>query len=140
MNLAQNPHCRSLVNVSLETHLRSLNPFQKTFRNFVQNSAPKTCELDPAPTSLLMELLDIVLPTLTRIVNDWLTSGIFPQIHKSTVVKPQLKKPTLDDNNLKNFRPVSNLSFLSKIIEKIVLFPMSDHLLQQRIKSFPVCL
>ena len=59
---------------------------------------------------------------------DSLTSGIFPQTHKSADVKPLLKKPTLDHNNLKNFRPVSNFSFLSKIIEKIVLSQMSDHL------------
>ena len=91
----------------------------------MQNSAPKTCELDPVPTSLLMECL---LPTLTQIVNDSLTCGIFPQIHKSAVVKPLLKKPTLDHNNLKDFRPVSNISVLSKIIEKVVLFQMSDHL------------
>ena len=61
--------------------------------------------------------------------NDSLTSSIFPQTHTFAVVKPLLKKPTLDHNDLKIFRPVSNLSFLSKIIDKrIVLFQMSDHL------------
>ena len=59
---------------------------------------------------------------------DSLTSGIFPQVHKSAVVNPLLKKPTLDHNNLKNVRLVPNLSFLSKIREKKVLFQMSDHL------------
>ena len=39
-----------------------------------------------------------------------------------------IKKPTLDHNTLKKICSVSNLSFLSKIIEKIVLFQMSDHL------------
>ena len=52
-------------------------------RKFVQNSTPETCKLDPIPTSLLMECLDIVLPTLTQIVIDLLTSGIFPQTYKS---------------------------------------------------------
>ena len=104
----------------------------------MQNSAPKTfkpksSKLDPIPTSLLMECLDIVLLTLTQIVTDSLTAGIFPQTHKSAVVKPLLKKPTLDHNNLKNCCPVSDLSFLSKIIEKIVLFQMSDHLCSNRL-------
>ena len=59
----------------------------------------------PCPHSMLIECLDIVLPTLTQIVEDSLTSSIFPQIHKSAVVKPLLKKPTLDHNDLKNNSP-----------------------------------
>ena len=39
---------------------------------------------------------------------------------KRAVVRPLLKKGTLDHNNFKNYRPVSNLSFISKIIEKVV--------------------
>ena len=99
-----------------------------TVHQFVQNSDPKTCKLDLIPTSLLMERLDIVLPTITHIVNDSLNSGIFPQTHKPAAVKHMLKKPTLDHNNPKKFHPVSNLSFLSKIMGKIVLFQMSNHL------------
>ena len=77
----------------------------------MQNPAPKTCKLDPIPTSLLMGCLDIVLQILTQIVNDSLSSGIFPQIHKSAVVNPPLKKPTLGHDNLKKIRIVSNLFF-----------------------------
>ena len=40
---------------------------------------------------------------------------------KQAVVTPLLKKPGLDPNDLKNFRPVSNLPFISKILEKVVL-------------------
>ena len=47
---------------------------------------------------------------------------------KSAVVRPLLKKPSLDPANLKNYRPVSNLPFLSKITEKIVLLQLSQHL------------
>jgi hypothetical protein len=54
-------------------------------------------------------------------VNDSLTSGVVPSLFKIAVVKPLLKKPSLDQNNLKNYRPVSNLPFLSKILEKVVL-------------------
>ena len=90
---------------------------ENTVRKLVQNSAPKTSKLDPIPTSLLMECLDIVLPAVTHIVHDLLTAGIFPQTLKSAVVKPLLKRPIIDHNNLKKIRPVSNLSFLSKFIE-----------------------
>jgi len=55
-------------------------------------------------------------------------SGILPDVHKTALVTPLLKKPTLDHNELKNFRPVSNLSFVSKLIEKVVLSQLSAHL------------
>ena len=55
-------------------------------------------------------------------------SGIFPSIYKTAIVKSLLKKPSLDQNNLKSYCPVSNLSFISKIIEKIVLSQISDYL------------
>ena len=44
-------------------------------------------------------------------------------------MKPLLKKTTLKPEIMKNYRPVSNLSFLSKILEKVVLRQLSNHLL-----------
>jgi hypothetical protein len=44
------------------------------------------------------------------------------------MILPLLKKPRLDMNNLKNYRPVSNLPFVSKIIEKVVASRIEDHL------------
>jgi hypothetical protein len=43
-------------------------------------------------------------------------------------VKPLLKKPSLDPNHLKNYRPVSNLSFMSKVLEKVVLRQLQSYL------------
>ena len=39
---------------------------------------------------------------------------------KESVISPLLKKPTLDKDELSNYRPISNLSLLSKIIERVV--------------------
>ena len=55
---------------------------------------------------------------ITNIINISLTTGIVPRDLKTAVVKPLLKKPSLDKNLLKNYRPISNLLFLSKILEK----------------------
>ena len=94
----------------------------------ITKSAPKTCSLDPIPTPLLLEILDCLLPSLTALINSSLSSGLFPQAFKSAVIFPLLKKPSLDPNELKNFRPISNLPFISKIIEKLVLVQISRHL------------
>ena len=56
------------------------------------------------------------------------TIGIVPRDLKTSVVKPLLKKPSLDKNLLKNYRSISNLPFLSKILEKVVLHKLLSHL------------
>ena len=84
--------------------------------------------LDPIPTYLLHECLDDFIPTITAIISDSLLSGIVSPSFKQATMLPLLKKPNLDSNELKNYRLVSNLPFLSKILEKVVLQQLSDHL------------
>ena len=87
-----------------------------------------TYQLDQIPTSVLVDRLDPLLPSLTVLVNSSLYSGVFPEVFKTALVTPLFKEKSLDQNELKNYCPVSNLSFLSKIIEKLVLSQLSDHL------------
>ena len=56
---------------------------QLTVKECILNSAPKSCELDPIPSKLLIECLDSILPSLTDLFNSSLASGIFPQCFKS---------------------------------------------------------
>ena len=83
-------------------------------------SKPTSCSLNPLPSSLLLEFVDDLLPTLSNVVNFSLSSGTFPSTFRSAVVKPLAQKASLDPDILKNFRPVSNLSFMSKITEQVV--------------------
>ena len=85
-------------------------------RHLVQKLATKSCTLDPIPTSLLKDHLDEFIPILTDIINTSLQSGTFPDDLKNAAVRPLLKKANLplDDNN---YRPVSKLSYLGKLIE-----------------------
>ena len=57
-----------------------------------------------------------------------LSTGKVPPQFKQAIVTPVLKKPGLDPNDLKHFRPVSNLSFVSKVLEKVVLKRLQKHL------------
>jgi hypothetical protein len=88
--------------------------------DIIRESKTTTCILDPVPTDLFVECLDILMPSLVKVVNDSLQSGVFPTLYKTAVVKPLLKKANLDCNQLKNYRPVSNLSYLSKLLERVV--------------------
>ena len=101
---------------------------EEEIRKLIVESPTKTCMLDPIPTSLTKECLSDLLPLITRIVNSSLCSGVVPPQFMQAVVTPMLKKPGLDPNNLKNFRPVSNLPFISKILEKVVLTQLQKYL------------
>ena len=62
-----------------------------------------------------------------------ITTGQFPNTLKSAVVKPLLKKPTLDPHSMKNYRHVSNLPFLSTFMEKVTVKQMTAHMLKHDI-------
>ena len=66
---------------------------------------------------------DGIIPYMTSVINMSLESGEVPGCFKKAVVRPLLKKPSLDAECLKNYRPVSNLSFISKQTEREWLQP-----------------
>lgn len=69
----------------------------------------------------------MILPVITDIVNRSLDCAIMPEMLKIAQIRPRLKKANLDDEIFKNFRPVSNLAFVSKVIEKAVSFHLIEH-------------
>ena len=94
----------------------------------VVKSACKSCMLDPIPTGLVKDNVSILAPVIADIVNLSITTGVFPSAFKKALVTPILKKTSLDQNELNNYRPVSKLSFVSKIAEKVVAVRFSNHL------------
>ena len=69
-----------------------------------------------------------ILPAITDMVNQSLEIGVFPTSLKSAMIIPTLKKPSLDPEELKNFRPISNLPFLGKIMERAVCMQLMAYL------------
>ena len=92
----------------------------------IRNMASKPCELDAIPTTTLKQVLDTVIVPITRIVNASLENGIFASKWRTAIVHPIFKKAGLD-LMLSNFRSVSNLSFISKVVEKVVLTQFNKH-------------
>ena len=74
-------------------------------------SPSKSCELDPLPTYLLKEVLEYLLPLITVIINRSLVESKVLLSFKTANIRPLLKKPNLDKEELNNYRPVSNLTF-----------------------------
>ena len=86
-------------------------------RLLISKAAGKSCQLDPIPTPIVLKLLDVLLPVITKLINLSFDTGRFAEAWKEALVLPSLKKPGLD-SAFKNFRPVSNLSYISKLSER----------------------
>ena len=84
-----------------------------------------SCELDTILTTILKKMLPKVISLITKIVNISLGEGCFCRDWKVAVVKPLLKKLGLQPI-FPNFRPVSNLTFISKVIEWYILLQVSQ--------------
>nr|XP_049580551.1 ubiquinone biosynthesis protein COQ9, mitochondrial isoform X3 [Syngnathus scovelli] len=78
--------------------------------------------------TLTKACLPVLLPHLTTLFNQSLSLGHFPTVYKLAAITPVLKKPTSDPVNLSNYRPISNLSLLSKTLERIVSAQLHTHL------------
>ncbi len=75
--------------------------------------------LDPIPSKLLKYVLPEVIDNLLAIINSSLSLEYVPKPFKLAFIKPLIKKTQFDLNELINYRPISNLPFLSKILEKV---------------------
>ena len=90
----------------------------------------KSCAIDPIRTDTLKSCLSDtgILPFIVSLVNSSLYSGSVPDRFKRAIVHPLLKKSGLDFHNFSNFRPVYNLPFISKVLEKAVMYQLDDYL------------
>ena len=90
---------------------------------------PKTSDLDFIPTSLLKACSSVCSELIAKLANLSFQEGCFPNLFKSAQITPLLKKPNLDPDNLSNYRPISNLNNISKILERLFLTRLRPHVL-----------
>ena len=94
----------------------------------VKDSPSKACSLDPVPTWLVKQLIQLLAPFLTTLFNRSLSQGYLPEAFRLAKVTPILKKSSLDPAVLNNYWPISNLPFISKVLERAVNERMLVHL------------
>ena len=126
-----------VIDINIETRLLCFNVISKEELINILKRAKKThCDYDPMPISEIVEaenfcnFVDIIL----MIVNCSISSHRFPKSEKRAIVKPILKGK-LDHQELSSYRPVSNLSFLSKVLEYVIERQLVDYLERSRALS-----
>ena len=88
----------------------------------------KACTLDPLPASIMRKFYSSLVPVFRRVINLSLSSGVLPKELKIALLLPLLKKVNADFEQFSNFHPMSNLKFLSKLIEKAVFVQSNNYL------------
>jgi len=88
--------------------------------------------MDFVPTSLLKACSNSFSEIICTLANLSFSEGVFPSAFKVAQITPILKKPNLDSNILNNFRPISNLNNISKLIEKLFLSRLQNHVISSK--------
>ena len=91
-----------------------------TVQLLLSKAACKSSELDPVPIWVIQKYAAELSPFISALFNASMRLGVFPASQKLASVTPVLKKATLDPLDLSNYRPISNLTFLSKLLERAV--------------------
>ena len=94
----------------------------KTVKTMKSTTSPN----DPCNTNFILNFSKILVPVWTNIINQSIEKGIVFKCWKEAIVHPVQKNDSLG-TNLTNYRPISNLNFFSKLIEKIILNQLMNH-------------
>ena len=102
-------------------------------RQIIEKSPSKSCPSDPIPTRTLKSCLQVLLPAITNLVNLSLQRGFFPGTFKEGRVLPKIKNVSLDKEDLNSFRPITNLTFVSKVIERTAAYQTQHYLTSNKL-------
>lgn len=94
-SLSQQPYswAKCVINVSCSTSFSQFdNVSPDGLKTIIQSSKGKCCALNPIPTWLLKDCIDVLLPTLTDIMNASLDQDIFLSSYKRSLIRPLIKK------------------------------------------------
>ena len=77
---------------------------------------------------VVCKFIDLLLPYITSMISASLADGLLPDSQKHVILSPLLKKLGLDIADMANYRPVSNLTFVSKVAERAVASQLNEYL------------
>ena len=97
-------------------------------KGLIKDMPDKTCDLDIIPTWLVKGCIHEFAPWITTLVNGSIRSSTVPEAFQQALVFPTIKNAQGDRDSLQNYRPVSNLLFISKVLEKVVLDQLTRYL------------
>jgi hypothetical protein len=131
------PHGQESDNipVTVNSSYSDVNDFQifstinvDELKKIVSAMKNKTSRADPISTSIVRQSIDLLAPILLHIINSSLTKNVFPEQLKTALITPIIKDEAKNPDEFQNYRPVSNLEFLAKLLERIMYLQLADHI------------
>ena len=134
---AQSTETSVLINPSpCPTSLSEFMEVSETYiRELIDKSKPKSCCLDPVPTRILKQSVDVLAQPITKVVNASLMTSEFPSSLKKCTIYPSIKKQILDQEEFTSYRPITNVAFLSKTLERVVAAQTINYLTDNDLMS-----
>jgi len=124
--------CRSPPPTFTPITSSSLYKFRSTtvdeVSSLIRRLPDKSSAADPIPTSVLKDVADLVAPYIVHLFNTSIAAGRFPSCFKRSFITPIVKKAGLDKEDVQSYRPISNLSVLSKLIERLIARRLIDYI------------
>ena len=93
----------------------------------IQKAPRKQCDIDPVLTCLVEKFVDQLGQTIKAMIGLSFSQGYFPASHKHAIVRPRVNKLSLDPLDIKSYRHISNLSFISKLTERLFIERFNNH-------------
>ena len=115
------------------TNFEKIN--EQDLKSMLTTMNNKVCKLDPAPTSLIKQCFAHLSPIILHIINKSFKENKFPDLLKHALVTPVIKDNNGNIDDLKNYRPISNLPFLSKLLEKTAYCQLNNHIENNKLHS-----
>ena len=117
-----------VVNYGNKSQLDVFEPVSvEEVATMIRKSPSKQCPLDPMTTWLLKNVCEYIAPIIASMCNASVVQNRFPANQKSAIVRPLLKKFNLNPTDLNSFPPISNLSFVSKLLERTIDSRFTHH-------------
>ena len=90
-------------------------------------TSSKSCQLDPLPTTVVKKCLLELLSFITDMCNASLAEVSVQLNQRHAIITPPLKKTNADPSDAMNYRTISNLTFMSKLVERLVCRQLVAH-------------
>ena len=137
LQLEQLNHVDEHLSVDMP-HVEFLSEFKLCesveLKEIILKGIKTTYGIDPLPKHLMSDSLDELLPHLLDLVNTSLRTGSIDGV-KFSHVRPLLKKFDMDFAELLSYRAISNLSFISKLIERVVAKRLDEHMTRNQLHN-----
>ena len=130
------PQAEISTKEDLPIHMNNFEEIDKEELMIVLSSTKKkTSKLDPAPTEFVAIFLESLVPFFLHLINSCIKLFIFPENLKHAIITPVIKDSKLDSQDLQNYRPISNLSYLAKILERCLYRQLENYIERKKLHA-----